>query len=225
MASTGGPNASATLVDLAAYKDRLGSIVRSKEGIMVNVSSPLPFNLHNKPRALLDIMAQGSYLSSSSRSASTSTFHEGQSPAQHHMPHPRPPFRVRSGLRITPLHSTPNSRSRSVSQSSASSAASREPREEKIEVSPPGVLGVRLVRGPDTGDGYVEPRGRAQGKKAEGAEMEIEAAETSSLDDAENFVAFPRDDYPHPQVSISPASDRFQFRLHEVGALSASWGD
>ncbi|TBU48649.1 hypothetical protein BD309DRAFT_987168 [Dichomitus squalens] len=36
-------------VDHQKMKERLGHIVRSKEGKMVNVNQPLPFNLHNRP--------------------------------------------------------------------------------------------------------------------------------------------------------------------------------
>ncbi|KAF8069860.1 hypothetical protein FPV67DRAFT_988314 [Lyophyllum atratum] len=174
-----GPNARAAF-DHVIFKERLGCIVRSKEGKMVNVTSPLPFNLHNKPRALIDIMSQGSYMSSSSRSASTSTFHESQSPLPERRRTSRPPpLRLRSGLRITPLHSEPPSRSTSRSRSSAPSSSKDvgedghgeggggEPVPERV----PGVLGVRLVRGYDVGYGLIGRRGRAKVKKDADSEV------------------------------------------------------
>ncbi|KAI0948903.1 hypothetical protein AcW1_008645 [Taiwanofungus camphoratus] len=42
------------VVDRQKLSERLGTIVRSKEGKMVNVNAPLPFNLHNKALHTLD---------------------------------------------------------------------------------------------------------------------------------------------------------------------------
>ncbi|KAA1475099.1 hypothetical protein DENSPDRAFT_841832 [Dentipellis sp. KUC8613] len=42
------PQRHANPVDQDRMKERLGVIVRSKEGKMVNIHAPLPFNLHNK---------------------------------------------------------------------------------------------------------------------------------------------------------------------------------
>lgn len=140
---------------------------------MVNVSSPLPFNLHNKPRALIDIMTQGSHLSSSSRSASTSTFRDGQSPIQPHL-NSRPLVHTRSELRLTPVNYAGQSRSRSASQSSISSGTSSRKGERRAEEvgEPSGILGVRLVRGLGTGYRYSAQRGRAKGKQVDEAGTE-----------------------------------------------------
>ncbi|KAF8883082.1 hypothetical protein CPB84DRAFT_194434 [Gymnopilus junonius] len=54
-------------------KERLSSIVRSKEGKMVNVNSRLPFNLHNQKHSVS--IDPSNSQSSSSRSVSTSTTH------------------------------------------------------------------------------------------------------------------------------------------------------
>ncbi|KAG6826060.1 hypothetical protein H0H92_001285, partial [Tricholoma furcatifolium] len=210
-----------TALERAVYKERLGNIVRSKEGIMVNVSSPLPFNLHNQPRAVIDMMVQGSYMSSSSRSASTSTFHESQSPSNH--PSARHASRrVSSGLRITSLPST-HTISRSVSPSSLASARRDEDgRTEKVDI-PPSILGVRLVHRFNPTYGYHQPRGRVKSKKSEGAT--IEAAhefdpEVDSSPDGDHASLRSAHDDAHPQVSISPASDKFEFQIQEVGALT-----
>jgi len=244
--------------DNEIFKERLGSIVRSKEGKMVSVTSPLPFNLHNKPRALIDVMTQGSFMSSSSRSASASTFHESQSPNPHpfYVPRPPPP-RVRSNLRITPIHSASHSRSRtrsrSHSHSSAPSAMSSSKdiseEDEELPEGPPGVLGVRLVRGYDAGQVVIGRRGRAKVKKGSeeaepvdveppepntgrdecktGLEMDCDRLSTSLNGlppevEAQRLSSSPP---PLPELSISPASDTFEFRLHDVGSLSASWGE
>ncbi|KAF5376212.1 hypothetical protein D9615_008506 [Tricholomella constricta] len=231
---------------------------------MVNVTSPLPFNLHNKPRALLDIMSQGSYMSSSSRSASTSTFHESQSPnSDRHYTSRPPPLRVLSGLRITPLNSTPHSRSRSPSSaySVASSSKDVDSDEEQglekhVHERPAGILGLRLVRRHDSEYGSIGRRGRAKLKKVvDGDAVECDALDLD-LPEVARGRADSRDksgagindgDRPStslkgsplefneqgcslppqlpPQLSISPAPDTFEFRLLEVGALSASWGE
>ncbi|KAG5643207.1 hypothetical protein DXG03_001325 [Asterophora parasitica] len=139
-------------------------------------------------------MAQG-YLSSSSRSASTSTFHESQSPnpdynryGTTHRGAPLP-LRVRSGLRITPLNSAPHSRShtRSRSHSPSSSASSRplllhqdavEEQDHALESdsapeSALGVLGLRLVRRHEVGNRTIERRGRATVKEDNGEGEEV----------------------------------------------------
>ncbi|KAG6860049.1 hypothetical protein C0995_016505 [Termitomyces sp. Mi166 len=118
--------------------------------------------------------------------------------------------------------------------SSTTSSQRGEGRGEKVE-EPPGILGVRLVRA--LGPGYRDfvQRGRAKGKQVE--EPGIEPI-ILNLSDHVQPVAGSQDlhaesvdsgqDPPNagfPQVSISPASDTFEIRLHEVGALSASWGD
>ncbi|KDQ55600.1 hypothetical protein JAAARDRAFT_37011 [Jaapia argillacea MUCL 33604] len=46
--STAPPQRHVVVVDHQKMKDRLGVIVRSKEGKMVNVNAQIPFNLHNK---------------------------------------------------------------------------------------------------------------------------------------------------------------------------------
>ncbi|EIM80975.1 uncharacterized protein STEHIDRAFT_161981 [Stereum hirsutum FP-91666 SS1] len=62
-----------TVVDHQRMKERFGTIVRSKEGKMVSVNAPLPFNLHNKPVHRV----------SASASASTSQSRSNRPPATH----------------------------------------------------------------------------------------------------------------------------------------------
>jgi hypothetical protein len=125
---------------------------------MVNVTSALPFNLHNKSLSALD--------PSSSRSASTTR--ESQSPQTY-----RPP--TRSGLSITPIHSEEPSRSRNTSRSRSSSPIPPRRRHgvqfadsqsEDVELSTPRpILNIRLVRG--CGFGIGGRRGRARLKAGE----------------------------------------------------------
>ncbi|OCH89056.1 hypothetical protein OBBRIDRAFT_836112 [Obba rivulosa] len=42
------------VADSQKMKERMGTIVRAKEGKMVNVNAPLPFNIHNKPHHRID---------------------------------------------------------------------------------------------------------------------------------------------------------------------------
>lgn len=93
------------VIDHQKLKDRLGTIVRSKEGKMVNVNAQIPFNLHNQ--AIMD--------PSSSRSASISTNHRYEFP-QNSQRYP--------GLSAAPVPSNLASSSRGPSISRSSSTAS-----------------------------------------------------------------------------------------------------
>ncbi|KAF8896621.1 hypothetical protein BD779DRAFT_599171 [Infundibulicybe gibba] len=87
-------------------RDRFDTIVRAKEGKMVNVAAQIPFNLHNKP--LLGV---------SSRSTSMSASHR---PTRKH----RPPM-LSAFEDITPVPSNPSSPSRRRSHSHSSSMSLR----------------------------------------------------------------------------------------------------
>ncbi|GLB44962.1 hypothetical protein LshimejAT787_1900400 [Lyophyllum shimeji] len=250
-----GANARAAF-DHVIFKERLGSIVRSKEGKMVNVTSPLPFNLHNKPRALIDIMThgQGSYMSSSSRSASASTFHESQSPHHerhphpHHRPPPPPPPRVSSGLRITPsiqprtparahtparLRRPMMRRRRNAEMGRSNLEEGRSKMLSSRRVSLGCACGNNSLRSGDAAEAG-SPRSTEGGWK-DAVEAEADGAETTA--DCERLLtpvnglppeseeAPPPSPSPPPRLSVSPASDTFEVRLHDVGALSASWGE
>ncbi|KAG5637492.1 hypothetical protein H0H81_004364 [Sphagnurus paluster] len=211
---------------------------------MVNVNSALPFNLHNKPRGLLDIMNQGSYLASSSRSASTSTSHEGASPH----PHPQPArLQSRSGLHITPLHSSQSrSRSRSHSQASAasvssvaSSSKSAHERKNGAHGRPAGVLGLRLVRGSHA---HPRRRGRPAVKRDVDTDTNVFGDENAAVIVAESVdsgvevlrdvdrvstlsLSSGADEVPRLHLHLSPSPEALEFRLNNVGTLSASWGE
>ncbi|RDB24514.1 hypothetical protein Hypma_008316 [Hypsizygus marmoreus] len=220
-----GPGGARVVFDQVRFKERLGGIVRSKEGKMVNVTSPLPFNLHNRPLAL-----------ATSRSASTSTFPGSQSPT-HQQPHihqrPPPPLHIHSGLRITPISSTPHSHSRSRSSSRSRSQTSLTHGDEEPMDVPPPKLGVRLVHGYGSDVIAAGRRGRTKVKKdlEDGVHDDLDLLATAvppDLDtntpraDAYTHTHTPR---PHPRLSISPASDMLEFRIRDMGALSVSWGE
>jgi hypothetical protein len=112
---------------------------------MVNVTSEIPFNLHNKPLPALD--------PSSSRSVSVSTNSQSPStPIRHHRK-----VRIRSPLQRTPSHSAEPSPARSRSKSSSKEEDDADGLEEHAHP----ILNVRLVRGCPPGYGAMARRGRA----------------------------------------------------------------
>jgi len=117
---------------------------------MVNVTSEIPFNLHNKPLPALDP-------SSSSRSVSASTTRESQSPSapiRHHRT-----VRIRSPLQRTPSDSADASPPRSRSKSSSNEHD--EDADDLQERASHPILNVRLVRGCPQSYGAIARRGRA----------------------------------------------------------------
>jgi len=136
------------VVDHQKLKDRLGNIVRSKEGKMVNVSAQIPFNLHNQtlnPR----------FHPSTSRSASLSTTsayptHNDHISNAHRPGLSTPPSRRSSPSRSVPMtHSAapsisqPRRHSGSRSSSAQRGAPSQGGELEGYERNP--ILNVRLV--------------------------------------------------------------------------------
>ncbi|PBK69791.1 hypothetical protein ARMSODRAFT_956590 [Armillaria solidipes] len=71
------------VIDHQRLQDKLGTIVRSKEGKMVNVNSQIPFNLHNQPLPQSSLSRSNSHYRisaltmSSSRNYSHSQSHSG----------------------------------------------------------------------------------------------------------------------------------------------------
>jgi hypothetical protein len=116
---------------------------------MVNVTSQIPFNLHNKPLPTHDP-------SSSSRSASASTTRGSRS--QNTPIRRNRKVRIRSPLQISPYHSAEASPARSRSKSPSRELVDADNVE---ELAPPPILNVRLVRGYQHGYGAVARRGRA----------------------------------------------------------------
>ncbi|CAA7263014.1 unnamed protein product [Cyclocybe aegerita] len=95
------------VVDHERMKERLSTIVRSKEGKMVNVAARLPFNLHN--RNLSVTLLDPSYSNTASRSPSTSTSHSNLASAANPTSNSNPTFASASvsAHRPFPLKFTP----------------------------------------------------------------------------------------------------------------------
>ena len=120
----------------------------------MNVNSPFPFNLYNRPPAVLDALVHANphFFTPASRSASVST--KCYSRVKGHRP---PPLRLHPSLEISSLTPTsgafPQSRSRSASMSrspyrptSPFESLGGEGGPSDAQSVQPGVLGVRLVR-------------------------------------------------------------------------------
>lgn len=186
-------NSSVAVVDHQRLKQRLDTIVRSKKGQMVNVTSELPFNLHNKPLLALDP-------SSSSRSESASTTRDSQSPNTP-IRYQRK-VRIRSPNRKSPSHSAEPSPARSRSDSSSGEDEAMSDLEEH---APHPILDVRLVRGCPHGSGIVARRGRALvrfgGGYAEGT------VEREGSGDRGKGKERAHDDTRHGQRGSSPDGD------------------
>jgi len=121
---------------------------------MVNVNSPFPFNLYNRPPAVLDALVHANphFFAPASRSASVST--KCYLRPKSHRP---TPLRLHSTLEILPITPTTGafaesrSRSASVSRTPHRSTSPFESSGEEggpsdTQSVQPGVLGVRLVR-------------------------------------------------------------------------------
>ncbi|KAI0769416.1 hypothetical protein BD413DRAFT_604989 [Trametes elegans] len=151
-------------VDHDRLRERLGTIVRSKEGKMVNVNQPLPFNMHGRPpHARPD----------RSVSANTTPPRPSSSTAQTTHPPDSPTAAAHTQIGRIPSYSP--SREPSPSIQTSRSTSSLHPGD--ASYLPPGVdpdggnrrpiLNVRLVRGPSgfttggrTRQGQVAIRGR-----------------------------------------------------------------
>ncbi|KAF8965640.1 hypothetical protein BDZ97DRAFT_1918190 [Flammula alnicola] len=228
------PNA--FVVDHQKLKERMGHIVRSKEGKMVNVNSRLPFNLHNKK---LSVTIEPS---SSSRSASSSTNNRPSlnfSPLSS-TPHTHAQVQAHVGAPLTSVQHPDVSRSSSVASRETSTHDS-----DKSIRSP--ILNVRLVRGLPSGHSGAASarRGRAKRKGGDSStngsvvpspveqqpvqETPVEEGPgslDSTVDDGTPRVQTiqPSGILPNPTLSISPAST-VAFKLQDTGPLTVSWGD
>lgn len=194
------------------------------ESKMVNVNSPLPFNLHN-------IDMSGEFVNFS-RSASASTLSFA---AHSHL-------RTRPTLHITPLYPTarPNLRSHSTSQSQSQSRSrsssstphdnddSEDENEESVPLNQTTILGLRLVKGWRISGAVPNgsrQRGRAKAKAEVGDEPDPRPdphPSTPSTPQAPNPEPEPEPSPVIRQPSISDASD---FWIRDTGVLCASWGE
>ncbi|KAF8814817.1 hypothetical protein BYT27DRAFT_6960675 [Phlegmacium glaucopus] len=217
------------LIDHQKFKERMSSIVRSKEGKMVNVNARLPFNLHNK-----NLSATMGASSSGSRSASGSSTNRPSlnfsplSPSSQSHEH----IQGYVGAPLTPVTHPVISRDSSLS---------REPSAHESETSTP-ILNLRLVKSlPSASIGIAARRGRARKKYGENnasatviqqeslpADSGLPASDGTVADHTPRGEDFPlhaaETIEPKPTLSISPAST-VDFILQDTGPLTASWGD
>jgi hypothetical protein len=213
------------VIDHRRLKERMSSIVRSKEGKMVNINARLPFNLHNKKlSATIDASSSGSRSRSSHRPSLNS------SPLS-------PPLRSHEHIQgyvvapldhISHLDSTPGSRENSVHESEVSST--RTP-----------ILNVRLVK--NLPAGLAARRGRPRRKGGEStsigsgsgiqeesvpANIGLPCSDGTVADNtprAEDFCLRAAETVePKPMVSVSPAST-VDFIIQDTGPLTVTWGD
>ncbi|KAI0743657.1 hypothetical protein C8Q80DRAFT_1182684 [Daedaleopsis nitida] len=240
-------------VDHQKMKERLGHIVRSKEGKMVNVNQPLPFNLHNRPtyghmnRSLSANTTPPRPASSGNPlpdSPSTSAF-----PTQQHAPSYTPSREPSPSIQT----------SRSTSSLHPGDASYLPP-----EADPDGgvrrpILNVRLVRSPGgfiaggrvrQGRSVTRRRlGRFGEERGEGLEnasrkgkhienggdgvLEVESPSTlgDSSQDRSDRLGPLNGNGVQADGSGNAASDRkaaflaSEFKIEDVGSLSQSWGE
>ncbi|KAI0745626.1 hypothetical protein C8Q76DRAFT_704223 [Earliella scabrosa] len=241
-------------VDHQKMKERLGHIVRSKEGKMVNVNQPLPFNLHNRP-------AYGQ----TDRSLSANT--TPPRPTSSTNPSPDSPSAAAYPNQHAPSY-TP-SREPSPSIQTSRSASSLHPGDASYlppEADPDGgvrrpILNVRLIRGPGgfiAGGRIRQGRSATRGRLGRFGEERGEVPEDASgkgkqvEDNGDGVLEVESPSTPgdaihertiqlgtphgngngaHPDGSSNAAPDRraaflaSEFKIEGVGSISQSWGE
>lgn len=210
-------------IDHQKLKERLGTIVRSKEGKMINVGTPLPFNLHNKAlHARIDPSG-----SASSRSGARSP--SGSSGGQRRSTADGEPERSSSRA------SSPQPPSSPSIVSLQPGDASYLPPEERYNGNRP-ILNVRLV---SDGNGRAR-KGRSRGRlgrfgEERGREIkrsngranpkEDEASPPKFSSSAPSSSASPPTKNKPPTFEESPPNVQKNFKIQDVGAIARSWRD
>ncbi|KAJ8488624.1 hypothetical protein ONZ51_g3454 [Trametes cubensis] len=214
-----------TTIDHEVMKERLGTIVRSKEGKMVNVNQPLPFNLHGRPphgRPDRSLSAnttppRASSSAAQSDSALPESSHAPRNPHNHRLPSYSP------------------SRDPSPSIQTSHSTSSLHPGDASYlppEADPDGgtrgpILNVRLVRatrrrssGGRPHQGLIISRGR-QGRSGEERERE-NGAEVPGAQSPANIDAKGKG---KEGENTAIAADSSPTRVGGVGAMSHNGND
>ncbi|KAH9940376.1 uncharacterized protein BXZ73DRAFT_42919 [Epithele typhae] len=212
-------------IDHQKMKERLGHIVRSKEGKMVNVNQKLPFNMHNRPT-----YRQDRSTNPSPESPSTSAF-----PHHHRRTHSRDP---------SPSIQT----SRSTSSLHPGDASYLPPEADPDGIVRKPILNLRLIRGHGgftTGGRIRQGRSTVRGRRGRwGEERATDSSEepdaavgpsrgrTGLGDGAEEPVL----EVESPSTPGDASQDRVdagrraallaaQFKIEDVGNISQSWGE
>ncbi|CAA7269819.1 unnamed protein product [Cyclocybe aegerita] len=213
---------SVVLIDRKKIEERLGHIVRAKEGKMVNVASQIPFNLHNQV-----IPEQPQHSRSASGSvepqeddpyapSTISDFYANRDSARYRR---RGPF----GTSNYGYHE-PTTRSSSVAgdDEAGPSPRSRAPSIIIEQPKPTPILNVRLVGYTDTrARGRARERGSApSGLPGPHPPVATEATEGSSGAEGAASPTEENPSTPKPRVTIPT-----DFKLPDAGAIIMSWGD
>ncbi|TFK20565.1 hypothetical protein FA15DRAFT_707975 [Coprinopsis marcescibilis] len=241
-----------TFLENQKMQERLATIVRSKEGKMVNLSSHIPFNLHNQP--LLPSGSDRTISRSTSGSLDTLALTRAHwstddlaSHAHHHHHHNHNQYpHGRSSLHQHHSRHSADSRSRS------SSSHRRHPHPTDRQPQPTPVLNVRLVgyhvppvvRGrsrqrpvhrdsQDSGSGWSEVH---QGEEGEGVRGRSEGVERDADPTTPKAYAPPGGGFaragaagePAPDATLEPRAvpkKKLEIMLDDADDIVMSWGD
>ncbi|KAF9463678.1 hypothetical protein BDZ94DRAFT_1258274 [Collybia nuda] len=188
-------------IDHQNIQRRLDTIVRAKEGKMVNVNSQIPFNLHNQV-----IPPENHHTISRSTSGSFDFYNHSNSdfsrPVQYQLPDPS-----NSYTRFSVSHSYDD-----VAHASWSRSGSRE-RGRDTKTNP--ILNVRLV-------GFVDRRGRS-GQRTSDSNLDVGSDGTVRTSHMPSTR--PGDSTGSDTLSSHALSLAAKLKQQESNALSMSWGD
>ncbi|TFK74508.1 hypothetical protein BDN72DRAFT_893183 [Pluteus cervinus] len=209
------PSPHPSLYKQQRLQERLDTIVRSKEGKMVNVNSPLPFNLHNRVR-------QGSnHRHTLSRSTSGSLDIFGVDPYHH----PTPIVYNQPSPTASPSPSPRGNLSKSRSQSPVEGECSESRRHSQNYP----ILGLRLVHLDEVRSESTHAA-TSPSSDEEDAELQLRLAKEAL--ELERLSETPRarptiPASPHISVGDKPEEgvDTMHLDFHDVGSLTMSWGD
>ncbi|GJE92840.1 hypothetical protein PsYK624_089980 [Phanerochaete sordida] len=216
------------VVDQQIIRDRLGSIVRSKEGKMVNVNTPLPFNLHNK----LDVDP------SNPRPARSRSAHPvmGGLPESSTDMLPELPSRVSSYSPTRGRDLSPSHTSRSTTSLHPGDASYLPPEAYPDDSSRRPILNMRLVRGPGgygVGGKFGPRKGRSATRSRVGT-AEPDAPQHGGKSTSANAVSSASEDdvgqssqESTPDLSGNDGAHPIpaEVALPDVGKITCSWGD
>ncbi|TFK33257.1 hypothetical protein BDQ12DRAFT_727892 [Crucibulum laeve] len=194
-------------IDQRKLQERLGMIVRAKEGKMVNVGSQIPFNLHNRP-----LPPDSLHSISRSTSVSFDMSSDHLAPGQYRRPY-MPATQPYAQPSYLDSHELIAGGLRERSNSPVQGAA-------MLPKANP-ILNVRLV-------GFQEShRGRTRERTAQptGLPLKLSSAVDHYIDSSEDDVATPRAEHPSFVAPVKVAECEVELRFTNAGSLALSWSD
>ncbi|KAL4257481.1 hypothetical protein AB1N83_012061 [Pleurotus pulmonarius] len=215
------------VIDHQRLRDRLEAVVREKEGKLINISNPLPFNFHNRP------VIPTAYDASSSRSTSASVeryHYSSHYPSRETEPGPSAPM-------LAPSHSNYLLDNTGHAIGGDTDSDEAHGRALQAHIRNP-ILGIRLVEPADA----VKGKG-VEGERGRGAWAHTPVPSTSGPREQESGASFA--DGPHgdldaedeemtPRASALVAKTQTSSRISpsvkadldfDVGELCVSWND